>query len=87
MLLDGPVGRTGEGGTQPELRRDRSQGAPEPEGRWRVPDLRIDLVTTADVPGISDDEFQQAAQGAKEGCPVSTALAAVEITLNATLAG
>ena len=44
-------------------------------------------MTTADVPGIEDDAFQQAAQAAKEGCPVSKALAAVEITLAATLAG
>jgi osmotically inducible protein OsmC len=48
---------------------------------------RIDLNTTADVPGIEEDAFQQAAQGAKAGCPVSKALAAVDITLNATLAG
>jgi len=47
---------------------------------------RIDLVATADVPGLDNDAFQQAAQAAKEGCPVSKALAAVEITLNATLA-
>jgi lipoyl-dependent peroxiredoxin len=48
---------------------------------------RIDLVTTADVPGIEEDAFQQAARAAKEGCPVSKALAAVEITLAASLAG
>jgi osmotically inducible protein OsmC len=48
---------------------------------------RIDLVTTADVPGIEEDAFQQAAQAAKEGCPVSKALSAVEITLAASLAG
>ncbi len=48
---------------------------------------RIDLVATADVPGIEEAAFQQAAEAAKEGCPVSKALAAVEITLNATLAG
>src|SRR5947207_12607766 len=48
---------------------------------------RIDLVCSADVPGIEADAFQQAAQGAKEGCPVSKALAAVEITLEASLAG
>jgi len=48
---------------------------------------RIDLVSSADVPGIDDGAFQQAARAAKEGCPVSKALAAVEITLNATLAG
>jgi osmotically inducible protein OsmC len=46
---------------------------------------RIDLVANADVPGIEKDAFEQAAQAAKEGCPVSQALAAVEITLDATL--
>jgi osmotically inducible protein OsmC len=59
--------------------------SPKDGGGFRI--SRIDLVTTADVPGIGADEFQQAAQGAKEGCPVSQALSAVEITLNATLAG
>jgi len=59
--------------------------SPKDGGGFRI--SRIDLVTTADVPGIGEDEFQQAAQGAKEGCPVSQALSAVEITLNATLAG
>lgn len=46
---------------------------------------RIDLVTVADVPGIDDATFQTHAQGAKKGCPVSRALSAVEITLDATL--
>jgi osmotically inducible protein OsmC len=59
--------------------------SPADGGGFRI--SRIDLVTTADVPGIEDDAFQQAAQAAKEGCPVSKALAAVEITLDATLAG
>jgi osmotically inducible protein OsmC len=54
------------------------------DGGFRI--SRIDLVTTADVPGIEEDAFQQTAQAAKEGCPVSKALAAVEITVNATLA-
>ena len=49
---------------------------------------RIDLVCSADVPGIEKDAFEQAAQAAKAGCPVSKALAAVhEITLDATLVG
>jgi osmotically inducible protein OsmC len=46
---------------------------------------RIDLICTADVPGIEKDAFEQAAQGAKAGCPVSKALSAVEITLEANL--
>jgi lipoyl-dependent peroxiredoxin len=49
---------------------------------------RIDLDTQARVPGVSDEEFQQAAEGAKNGCPVSQALAAVEsIELRAELVG
>jgi osmotically inducible protein OsmC len=47
---------------------------------------RIDLVTRGDVPGIDDAEFQKLAEQAKETCPVSKALAAVEVTLNAALA-
>jgi lipoyl-dependent peroxiredoxin len=47
---------------------------------------QIDLDCEASVPGISDAEFQQAAEAAKAGCPVSQALAGVEITLTARLA-
>ena len=39
---------------------------------------RIELHTRARVPGIEADEFQQIAEGAKRGCPVSRALAAVD---------
>jgi osmotically inducible protein OsmC len=46
----------------------------------------IELVTRARVPGIDDATFQQIAQAAKEGCPVSRALA-VPITVTATLEG
>lgn len=47
---------------------------------------KIDLVTEAKIPDISEDDFQQQAKGAKENCPVSKALAGPEITLDATLA-
>jgi lipoyl-dependent peroxiredoxin len=48
---------------------------------------RIELDTTASVPGIDDDEFQRIATASKEGCPVSRALGGVgEITLDAKLA-
>ncbi|MBX7061618.1 MAG: OsmC family protein [Pyrinomonadaceae bacterium] len=46
---------------------------------------KIELVTVADVPGISDEEFQTIAGAAKVNCPVSKVLAAAEITLDATL--
>ncbi|MEZ5331679.1 MAG: OsmC family protein [Thermoanaerobaculia bacterium] len=48
---------------------------------------RIELVTEASVPGIDDAAFQEQAQGAKANCPVSKALAGVEISLDARLAG
>ncbi len=47
---------------------------------------RIELDTRARVPGVSDAEFQQIAEAAKKGCPVSQALAAVDsIELQASL--
>jgi osmotically inducible protein OsmC len=47
---------------------------------------RIALTVRGRVPGIDAEEFQQAAQTAKENCPVSKALAGVpEITLDAQL--
>ncbi|MFF3668993.1 OsmC family protein [Microtetraspora malaysiensis] len=39
------------------------------------------------VPGISAEDFQQAAEGAKANCPVSKALTGTTITLNAELVG
>ena len=45
----------------------------------------IQLTTEASVPQIDDVRFQQLANEAKEGCPVSKALAATKITLNAKL--
>ena len=43
------------------------------------------LNVNAVVPGLSDEDFQRIAGEAKTGCPVSQALAGVEITLEATL--
>jgi osmotically inducible protein OsmC len=47
----------------------------------------VALRTVGSVPGIDEATFQAAAEAAKEGCPVSRALAGVpEITLDASLA-
>ena len=49
---------------------------------------QIDLDVVGNVPDLDEDGFRQAAQAAKENCPVSQALASVpEITLDAALAG
>jgi osmotically inducible protein OsmC len=44
------------------------------------------LNVNAVVPGLDPEEFERLAQAAKAGCPVSQALAGVEITIEATLA-
>jgi lipoyl-dependent peroxiredoxin len=49
---------------------------------------KIALTVRGEVPGIDADTFEQAAEAAKENCPVSKALASVpEITLDASLSG
>jgi osmotically inducible protein OsmC len=44
------------------------------------------LNVNAVVPGLDPEDFERLAQEAKAGCPVSQALAGIEITLEATLA-
>jgi osmotically inducible protein OsmC len=46
---------------------------------------KIHLTTKAKIPGIDKAKFDEIANGAKAGCPVSRVLAAAEITLDATL--
>jgi len=46
---------------------------------------KIDLETEAQVPGIENKTFQEHAENAKRNCPVSKALAGVEISLRAKL--
>lgn len=54
------------------------------EGKSRI--TNILLTTEAVVPGISESQFMEIAEGAKKGCPVSAALASVpDISLQARL--
>lgn len=46
---------------------------------------KSDLTLKAKIPGITDDKFQEAANKAKETCPISKSLTA-KISLNASLA-
>jgi len=46
---------------------------------------KVELHCEAEVPGIDEATFQEHAAGAKAGCPVSRALAAIEIVLHAKL--
>lgn len=56
---------------------------PKPEGGFAITGIHLD--TTANVPQISDEDFQAIAEDTKKNCPVSTALRAVPITLTAKL--
>jgi len=47
---------------------------------------RSELTTEVSVDGLSEEEFQKYADGARSGCPVSRALGGVEISLDAKLA-
>lgn len=55
------------------------------DGGFAITKIHLDL--TAKVPGISEEDFLEAANTAKENCPVSKVLAAAEITLDAKLVG
>ena len=53
---------------------------------WKVTSSA--LTVRGDVPGISEADFRTAAEGARDGCPISGALKGnVELSVEATLAG
>ncbi|SHH25185.1 OsmC family protein [Marivita hallyeonensis] len=57
----------------------------EKDGGFAITKIHLDL--TAKIPGISEADFQEAANTAKENCPVSKVLAAADITMDAKLVG
>jgi osmotically inducible protein OsmC len=74
---------TGAGFAPEELAVDAVIDMAQGEGGWSL--TQITLRLEASVPGIGVEQFQTLANAAKAGCPVSKALAAVPITLEATL--
>src|SRR5258705_13823528 len=56
---------------------------PDPKGGFAI--SGIALTVRGEVEGLDADGFEKAAQAAKEGCPVSKALAGTTITLDAGL--
>ena len=56
---------------------------PDPAGGFRL--TGIALTVRGEVDGLDADGFANAAQAAKQGCPVSKALTGVDITLDAAL--
>lgn len=57
---------------------------PKQGGGWHIASSKLSVKGT--VPGIDQTAFQEAAQAASKGCPVSQALAAINVSLeSATL--
>ena len=57
--------------------------SPDPAGGFRISEIA--LTVRAEVEGLDAAGFDTAAQAAKNGCPVSKALAGTTITLDASL--
>jgi osmotically inducible protein OsmC len=82
MALSGALGKAGHTpesvATTARVHIDRTDAG------FRI--QKIELDTEASVPGISQSDFDEIAETAKQTCPVSVALGGVgEIVLNATL--
>ncbi len=76
-------GLTAAGFTPTALRCEATIDMEKGDAGWGFKQITLNL--EADIPGISDDKFQELANGAKAGCPVSKALSAVPIELVAVL--
>jgi lipoyl-dependent peroxiredoxin len=72
------------GGNAPEKLESSAVVTFSMDGGPHISKVALSVVGT--VPGISDEDFQKAAEAAKDGCPVSKMMAGnVEITLDASL--
>jgi len=74
---------SGAGFTPTELKTEATVKVEKGEAGFKITSIALDL--QAQVPEITEEKFQELAKAAKEGCPVSQALSAVEITLSAKL--
>lgn len=83
MALAGGLAKAGHPPTRIET--DAVATLDQAEGGFRITSMKLSV--RGEVDGIDEEAFRAAAEEAKEGCPVSNALAdSVEITLDAALA-
>ncbi len=82
MALSAEVGQAGGTPQALDVQADVSLG-PDPAGGFKLTGIK--LTVRGEVDGLNAEQFAQAAQTAKEGCPISKALASVDITLDAAL--
>ncbi len=82
MALSAEIGNAGGTPQALEVQADVSLG-PDPAGGFRITSSK--LTVRGEVDGLDAAGFVAAAEKAKAGCPVSKALAGVDITMNAAL--
>ncbi len=82
MQLSALIGQAGGTPQALDVQADVSLG-PDPAGGFRLTGIK--LTVRGEVDGLTAGQFLQAAEQAKEGCPVSKALTGVDITLDAAL--
>ena len=82
MQLSALIGAAGGTPQALDVQADVSLG-PDPAGGFKLTGIK--LTVRGEVDGLDADQFRQAAEQAKAGCPVSKALTGVDITLDAAL--
>jgi osmotically inducible protein OsmC len=82
MALSAEVGRAGGTVQSLDVKADVTL-SPDPAGGFRISEIA--LTVRGEVEGLDADGFEEAAQAAKSGCPVSKALTGTTITLDAAL--
>ena len=82
MQLSALIGAAGGAPQALDVQADVTLG-PDPAGGFKLTGIK--LTVRGEVDGLDADQFRQAAEQAKAGCPVSKALTGVDITLDAAL--
>jgi lipoyl-dependent peroxiredoxin len=83
MQLSANIAQAGGTPQSLDVQADVSLGPDQANGGFTL--TGITLTVRAEVDGLDAAAFEKAAQEAKAGCPVSKALAGVDITLDAAL--
>ena len=84
MALSGALGRAGTPAENLDVSAEVTFD--KLEAGWRI--VSSALTVRGRVPGMSADDFVAAAEGAKDGCPISNALSAdIALSVDATLEG
>ena len=84
MQLSANIAEAGGTPQSLEVTADVSLGPDKENGGFKITGIALKVV--GEVEGLDEAAFVKAADAAKAGCPVSKALAAVDMTLDASLA-